>query len=249
MSIVIIHHGEPSDLLVISSLLRYYSTQGESVTLLTDQYCLELAKFMDCRVSSINNTIVDRFDVAINISPSITAADVLEKIDAVKKLGYGVKDDGILFLNEGAKIHYQSRYMNQTTDANLFQLIFGLADATWHGEGYLLKYYPRNRTKKNLTGVAIKDVRLRHFIVNNLNLSMTRLWQVPFKQNILKHIDEVNRCKQIVTDDQTTLHIGLALRKEVEFITPQPLPYKTEMFGCGSVFVFDQMEQGTKHVT
>jgi len=237
MSVLIIHHGESSDLLVASSLLRRYSAEKKQVTVLTDETCLPLAQFMDCRaVSKLNE---DRYDTAINISPSIIAAETLNRVSALNKFGYGIEDDNISFLNEGAKMHYQAKYMHKNTTANIFQLVFGLADMTWQGEGYLLKYFPRNRTQKSLTGVAIKDMRLREFVMKNLKLNMSRLWQIPFKQNILKQIDESNRCKQLITDDPTSMHIGLALRKEVEFITTKQSAYKIETFGSGSVFVFD----------
>jgi hypothetical protein len=118
-------------------------------------------------------------------------------------------------------------------------LVFGLAQKTWQGEGYWLQYFPRNKTRKSLAGVAIRDDRMRRYLYGNLKVDRTRLWQIPFKHNPLKQIDEANRCKSIITDDFTIFNMGLALRKNVEYLIKKLPAYKLELFGSGNIHLFN----------
>ncbi len=66
-----------------------------------------------------------------------------------------------------------------------------------------------------------------------------RLWDIPFKSNIIKQLDEINRCSHIITDDETCVHAALSLRKHVEYVVSKKPRYTTEMFGCVNIHIFD----------
>ena len=48
----------------------------------------------------------------------------------------------------------------------------------------------------------------REYITNELKLEQSRLWNVPYRKNIYKQFDEVNRCTNIVTDDLFIMNIS-----------------------------------------
>lgn len=236
---LLLHLNDPADAIVATSLIKRLAKDGFTVYCVSNEVSEPVFEFSGGTNLSVDQARKGSFDVAVNLSPSFLCADIMNNIRASKKLGYGVTDEQISFFNDGAKAHYETVHLGKVTKANLFQLMYGIADITWQGEGYGLSYFPRNKTRKGLTGLATKDVRLREFLISNLSLEWSRLWQIPFKKNVLKHIDETNRCKQVVTDDMTTLHVALALRKNVEYVIQRELPYKVEMFGSGNVHVYD----------
>lgn len=236
---LLLHSSDVADAIVATSLIKRLSRDGFAVYCVCNEASESVFEFSGGRNIAVDQARRNSFDMAVNLSPTFLCADIMSDVRASKKLGYGVADEKISFYNDGAKAHYETVHLGKVTKANLFQLMFGIADISWQGEGYGLSYFPRNKTRKGLTGIATKDIRLREFLINNLNLEWSRLWQIPFKKNVLKHIDETNRCKQIVTDDITTLHVALALRKSVEYIIQKELPYKMEMFGSGNVHVYD----------
>jgi hypothetical protein len=237
--VLILHRQDVADAIVCTSLVKRLTQDGHTVTFAGDESTNDVLRYCGCRVVPLKNFPRQNYAIAINLSPSLTCAETIGRVDADEKYGYGVDDGGLLFYNAGAELHYRAKYVRIPSTANQFQLVFGLAGLKWRGEGYDLRYYPRNRSKHTLTGVAIRDQGLRDFVFSNLSLQKTRLWRVPIKMNIRKQIDEVNRCKQIVTDDITIAHGALALRKNVEFLTSRLLPFKLEMFGAGNVHFFD----------
>lgn len=223
------------DALIATSLVRRLNKEGYRVHCMSDTNIVELFRFSDCRSDTLGQPRCG-YDVAINLSPSISAADIMDKVKAKDKLGFGRNRENILFYNDGADLLYRARVIGIPTDANLFQLIFGVAKLAWQGEGYEVGYFPRNKTKK-CPGVAIRDTRIRKYV--NENLKAKRIWQVPFKQNVLKQLDEINRCNSIVTDDETVMHASLALRKEVEFLLRRNPTYRQEMFKSGNYHVIE----------
>lgn len=237
--VLLLHLNELSEAIVATSLIKRLARDGNTVYCVSDAAAEPLFQFSGGRVIQPISVPVMSFDIAINLSPTFVCSELIRKADAKNKLGFGLSHGQIEFYNDGAKRYYDTRYHGKKTKSNLFQLLYALADLTWQGEGYALGYFPRNRTRKSLTGLATKDARLRDFLTANLKLEDSRIWHIPFKKNVLKHIDETNRCKQIVTDDALTLHAALALRKNVEYIIPRELPYKVEMFGSGTIHVVD----------
>jgi hypothetical protein len=249
--VLIIYDKEPSEAFVITSLIRRLISDGFRVHCLADAMSANLMSFCDnCSIGLIEDGTTDVYDTAINFSLSDLATGLMRDINASKKYGYGKAANGISFFNEGADRHYRATHIGIPTDANLFQLVFGLAGRTWQGEGYCLQYFPRNRTRHSLTGVAMKDDRIRNYIYSNLKLDKTRLWKIPFKHNILKQIDETNRCKSIITDDFVIFNIALSLRKNVEYIIRKPPAFKLELFGSGNIHLLNNqlLESKLAHV-
>jgi len=239
--VLLLHLNDISEALVATSLIKRLVKDGCNVHTISDENSSNVFRYCTASSSIMYDKPITRvYDVAINLSPSYFSSEVMRNVSANKKLGYSVSSDGnIEFLNDGAKRHYESRHLGIVSKSNAFQLLFSLSDLVWQGEGYSMGYFPRNRTNKKLTGVATKDTKLKHFLLNDLNLESSRLWEIPFKKNILKQMDETNRCKQIVTDDLTILHVALALRKNVEFLVQKEPNYRIEMFGSGKIHIYD----------
>lgn len=240
-SALVIQIGQLSDTILLTGVIKKLIEDGNSIHCVVDRQSGEIFRY-------IKNTIIDSIDApnlqkeyttAINLSPQITCTSIMEKVSAENKFGYGVENGNLSFFNYGAEVHYKHKYMGEQTKSNLFQLIFNLAGYTWQGEGYHLPYFPRNKTKKYLTGLVIRDQLLRSYIRDNIKLSQSKTYTVPFKRDILKQIDEMNRCKNIVTDDFGIMHLGLALRKGVEMIVKRKPSFEIEMFGSGNMHIFD----------
>ena len=138
------------------------------------------------------------------------------------------------FTTEAGEIYSEARLGKIITQRNLFQLFFQIFDLTWKGEGYDLHYLPRNRQKKNSLGILLKDQWLKEFIKQNI-----KVWEIPFKANIVKQLDEINRCSCVITDDESCVHMALALRKQVEYVVKTETKYLTEMFGSGEIHLLD----------
>lgn len=135
--------------------------------------------------------------------------------------------------------YYNARNKSEHSSRNLFQMFFSMMGVTWNGEGYDFHYYPRNRQKKDTVGIAIRDSELKDYITTNIVIRDTKRWDIPIKMNVLKQADEINRCSHIITDDETCVHVALALRKNVEYVVTNEPNYSTEMFGSGKIHLFD----------
>jgi len=118
---------------------------------------------------------------------------------------------------------------------NLFQIAYRLSGSIWGGEGYDLPYRPKTRSKSLRVGVAVAQSNLRAYINDNLDVGDKKLWHIPHKKNILRKMDEINRCQKVITDDLTTFHLAMALRKYVYFLETFPLNFKMEFFGNGEL--------------
>lgn len=236
MKTLVICHGEPWEALASTTLIKSLQREDERLRLTwvsrPDTSCL--FKYNSNIDELHENTILhDKFDRAINLTPTEAAGRILSEVEASEKLGYSYSSDGIQPLNEGAA-EVMPILRGEETKRNYFQVMFRIADMTWKGEGYDFSYYPRNKMKKRKTGVAISDDSLREFIKTNLELNQSELWHVPMREDLLKRIDEINRVRQLITDDLFTAHAGIAMRKDVEFLDTQGLNMSIEFFGKGS---------------
>jgi hypothetical protein len=137
---------------------------------------------------------------------------------------------------------YRNVRAGKASSNNLFQLFFSIFGIRWGGQGYDLHYFPRNRQKRNSVGIAVRSRWLKDYITNNIIMKDLRIWDIPLKANIVKQLDEVNRCSHIITDDENCVHVALALRKHVEFVVTTKPPYVTEMFGSGNLHIFDYVK-------
>jgi len=118
---------------------------------------------------------------------------------------------------------------------NIFQLYFILSGMTWGGEGYDIRYSPKTKTKPNKIGVSVANANIRNYVLDNLDIDKKRICYIPYKKNIFKRMDEINRCKKIITDDLITFHLALSMKKYVYYLETFPLSTKLELFNSGEV--------------
>lgn len=240
MNIAIINHEDPWMVLASTSLITrikkdypksniYFFSNQESVPFL----------LFNNQVTVSNGYVCDfdcEFDYAFNLSPKIESCNLLLNLKAKVKMGFTENLGKIDFANKEAEYFYRVLNKEKKTDKNIFQLMYKACGMTWKGEGYNLCYYPRNKTNKNITGVITEKEDLKNFLISNLSLKESKLCSMPFRSNILKKIDEVNRCMNVVTDDLFILHASIALRKNVQFLDLDGLCFNTEFFGRGSYY-------------
>ena len=162
------------------------------------------------------------YDKLINLDPTQSI-----NVEAKEKVGFGYSDD---------KKTYEILYGNKKTNKNIFQIYFGLAKLKWHGESYDFYYHPKTKTNKDKTGLYLSNTNLKRYIIHKMKLNESTLWVVPYRENIFKRIDEINRCNNIITDDTFTMHIAIFLRKHVFFLKTFPQNTKIELFSKGDVF-------------
>ena len=79
-------------------------------------------------------------------------------------------------------------------------------------------------------------LNLRNYILEELKLDNSKVWNIPYKKNIFKKMDEINKCKRIITDDITMFHLAVNLRKYVYFLKTFPINFKLELFGRGEIY-------------
>jgi len=204
----------------------------EITVLVADDSCRNVFKFNN-NIKSVNilneiNNIKDiEFDILINLHPSFVNSNNFT-INAKTLLGFNFLED--------SKTFYDMIYGDRKTNKNIFQIYFNLSGLTWKGESYDFYYNPKSKSNKNKTGIAISNNNLRHYVIKNLELESSRVWHIPYKQNIFKKLDETNRCQQIITDDLFIMNIAVYLRKNVYFLKTIPYNFKLEFFGKGFVF-------------
>ncbi len=121
------------------------------------------------------------------------------------------------------------------SDMNLFQLYFILSGLTWKGEGCDIRYYPRTKTKANKVGLSVANANIRNYVLDNLEIDSKKIWYIPYRKNIFKRMDEINRCKRIITDDLVTFHLAMSMRKYVYYLDTFTLSTKLELFNSGEI--------------
>jgi len=121
-------------------------------------------------------------------------------------------------------------------EMSILQLYYILAGLTWKGEGYDLGYSPKTKTRKNRIGVSVANANVRNYVLDNLEIDNKKIWYIPYKKNIFKKMDEINKCKKIITDDLTTFHLSVAMRKYVYYLETYPLNLKLEFFNKGEIY-------------
>lgn len=162
------------------------------------------------------------YDIRINLS-----AETIKSYKSKEIIGFGTA--------VGDKL-YNILYGSKMTSKNVFQLYYNLAGMKWHGEGYDFYYYPRSRSHKDRIGLSIVNKNLQRYIMRKLKLDSCHLWNIPFRFNLFRKIDEINKCKRIITDDYFVMHLAVFLRKNVYFLKTMPHTTKIELFGNGKVF-------------
>ena len=241
MDVAIIQLGEPWQTLVSTSLIkgikRVFGSCNLHWTTTQEGYPLLQHNPSIARVSSDIRDHVGPYDFIINLTPNLDVCKHLSGVRTNARFGYIYDENanGIKFANQDARDWNDLLCGNDLIESGktVLQRMFRVAGMTWRGEGYDLAYYPRNKVKKGKVGIAIADGDLRVFVKRNLELSFNDLWHIPMRKNLLKRIDEINICKNIVTDDLFTLHAGISLRKNVQFLDRKNLKINFEFFGRG----------------
>ena len=233
MNILIFHPGTLSECFVASSINKGLKKVYPDCNIfwVVDEEYKYIFEYSDnvSNVLSINEFSEDTdrhiYDICINFAP-IPAASM--PIVATDRRGFG-------FDSQSEK-YYHCLYKESPLKMNLFQIYFRIAHMSWRGEGYDINYYPKCRSKKNRVGLSIANANLRNFVNEQLNLEMSKLWVVPYKKNVFRRMDEINKCKTIITDDLLTLHAAVALKKSVFFLKTMPISFQMEFFGNGKVY-------------
>ena len=168
-----------------------------------------------------------RFDKVINLHPDFTVEKYYDP-NGLEKIGFN--------FDESSEKIRQFLYNYKKTNKNIFQLYYKLSGLKWRGEGYDFSYFPKARTKGYTTGIAVVNANLRSYVIDKLKLDLSKVWNIPYKKNIYKKLDEINRCPSIVTDDFFTLNLALYLRKNVYFLETANINMQIELFGSGKIF-------------
>jgi len=227
---------------------------------------VNLNSLLDCFISSSINNRIKKLHPESSITWLVKDADVqslfrytknvrcitlgeLEKnnnitYDWIINYSFNVRQDNIpvkSLKNSGVNFEKKGYFADilqgkRKTDMNIFQVYYKLAGLIWNGEGYGIKYYPKTKAHKNRVALCINHSKLKHYINDNLDLNEIKVRLIPFKKNIFKRLDEINKCKHIVTDDLLVAHLSLFLRKKVHFLQTFDLNIRLEMFGSGTSY-------------
>jgi hypothetical protein len=235
MKILITNFGTIAENVSSSSILRRLKRRIEATDI---TWCVKQKDYKDIfkhnksinRIISLEELISleETFDLLINLNPFLPHK-ICNKVKIIDTLGFGFNEevDSFESVITGDK---------QMRGMNVFQMYYKLAGMTWKGEGYDMGYYPRSRSKKNRAGIAVAHANLRNYLTDELNLDSMKMWHIPYKKNIFKKMDEINKCSKIITDDMLTLHLALSLRKYVYFLKTIPINTKIEFFGNGEIY-------------
>jgi hypothetical protein len=239
MNVAILNYQEPWHVLASTSLIKRFSKNNisnavffiasESIPII--QYNSKVKLICGYTLNSD-----EHFDLAINFSPTTESCHFMSEIKANRKIGFIEKNGSVGFSNKDVETYFEIMHGDTKTSKNIFQVLYKFCGESWRGEGYDLAYFPKNKTNKRKTGIAISNDGLRMFIKNNLLLRMTEQYHIPMKKNLYKRMDEINRCMYVLTDDLFTLHASIALRKNVEFLDINGLNTKIEFFGKGNYY-------------
>jgi hypothetical protein len=244
MKIALLNFGNPWHVLASTSLIRGLRRKypESEITFFVTQEAFPVIQYNN-KIEPISGYVQNSehpFDLAVNMTPTIEACNFMSDLVASTKMGFTEKIGTVSSINEDSDEYFSVIHKGEKSERHLLQVLYRLCGLTWKGEGYDLAYFPKNKTNKNRTGIAISHDALRQFIKNNLRLQITEPWAVPMKQNIFRRMDEINRCMYIITDDLFTLHASIALRKNVEFLDTLGLTTRIEFFGRGNYYrIFD----------
>jgi hypothetical protein len=234
MRIGIIHLGDICNILISSSLnkglLKQYK-DADITWIVDNSECASIFQYTkNCKAvlaSEFLHTEYEPFDILINLSPNVHPADPVLKYKEF--IGFNGSEESL--------VYYEVIYGNRKTSMNPFQVYYRLAGMKWRGEGYGIVYYPKTRVKKDWVAVAIDRNKLRHYVNDNLVAKNAfRMLLLPYKKNVYRRMDEINRCSFIITDDLLTLHLSLFLRKQVHFLETFQLNSEPELFGNGVIY-------------
>lgn len=230
MRIAICHLGNPSYSIPATSVLKKlsdpkYACEVTWVSHPEYTYIFKHNKYIKKSISikELNNE-QNKYDALINLFPIQPTSE--NSCVATEKIGF-------CYSSATEKIESIIIDKKENTNINIFQAYFKIMGWEWKGDGYNLCYYPKSKQKKNRIGVSVANSNLRNYILDNLKMDNSKIWHIPFRKNIFKKMDEINKCEKIITDDLTTMHLSLYLKKYVHFLETFPIPLKLEFFNSG----------------
>jgi hypothetical protein len=227
MKILIVHLGSLNENLVATSVLNKIKQKVDKPEITwvagekNQKYIFKYTNVSRVLCFPDLGAIKENFDLLINLCP-VFFPEAIPHIGAKEAIGFNFS--------------VISKGITDNPDRSLFQMYYKLTGATWKGEGYQIGYFPRTKTKRNRIGIAVAHANLRNYVIDELHLESGKLWHIPYKKNIFKKMDEINKCEKIVTDDLTTFHLAMVLRKYVYFLQTFPLNTKLELFGNGQIY-------------
>jgi hypothetical protein len=232
-NILFVNLGNVNDCLISTSLIKELKREDNNITVLVKDKTTALPFRYNKKIDKIllidklpNDFSNIKFSTLYNFHPDFNKNTL--NINCENSLGFNFSPDSFIF--------EKMLYYNQRTNKNIFQIYYNLVGHVWKGQGFDYCYYPKSKSKKNKVGIAIFDTKLRDYVMSGLNLGDLKLWYIPYKKNLFRQTDEINKCQYIITDDILSLNIALALRKETFFLQTNDFNYKIEMFGKGKVF-------------
>jgi len=231
MKIAIAHVGPISELIAASSVnhgIKKQSIETDITWIVADEhtYIFKYNKNVKRTISldEFYKQNKEEYDLFINLWP----ISIQPKSNLKECTGFGFYSDFDKF--KGSLLNTDS-----FCKMSNLQLYFLLAGLTWKGEGYNIGYYPKIKTKKNRIGMSAANANLRNYVLDNLEIDDKKIWYIPYRKNIFKKMDEINRCKKIITDDLLTFHLSLSLRKYVYYLETYPHTLRLELFKNGQL--------------
>lgn len=232
MKILVAHQGPLSELIAASSVnhgIKKKPIETKIIWLVADgnEYIFEHNKNVEKVFGATEfREREDEYDLCINLWPKwvIAKADIKESIGFRYSPSFNSLEE--VFINNDILIPGVSN----------LQLYFMLAGLVWKGGGYDIQYFPKSRSKRNRVGVSVANSNLRSFVLDKLNLKGSKIWNIPYRKNVFKKMDEINKCKRIITDDLTTFHLAMSLRKYVYLLETIPFNLRIETFGRGEIY-------------
>jgi len=237
MEILIIHLGTQCECFAATSIIKGLKKQHKKhlniYCIVKDNVCKKVFQYNKNirKIYPINNVPYEfqskRFDKIINLHPNFTEEKYFSP-NAKDKYGFHYTD------NKNKLFRFL--YGKMKTRKNLFQIYYGLADLIWRGEGYDFYYKTKSRCDSQMTGIYVVNINLRDYVIEKLDLDLSKLADIPFRQNIFRKVDELYKYHNIITDDFLIFNLSLFLRKNIFFLETVPFNYRLELFGCGKTF-------------
>jgi len=238
IQIALLHLGYMAQILPSISLAKYLRKETEKYGL-KSEITFVLSDHKYCYINKYNKDIYETIPIEkfVNSDKKYHAViDLFPIFPQNEKIKLKIHDFmPKYFSHVFENISEETCKSIDTSKMNIFQFYCLMAGLTWKGKGYDIRYFPKNKTKKGRIGISVSNANLRNYVLDSLEMDSQKIWYVPYKKNIFKKMDEINRCEKIVTDDLTTFHLSMSLRKYVYFLETTPLKFKLEMFGNGQI--------------
>lgn len=231
MKVAISHLGNASQLIPASSVLRGIKNQEIpiDITMIVQEEFLYLFRHNKDIYRAITLEQFTKeariYDLFINLYPFFP-----ENLYVNSEIRQAT---GFYFCKEYDKFKEALMGEKEYPNMSILQLYFILAGLKWKGEGYDLGYYPKTKKKKNRIGISVANANVRNYVLDNLEIDNKKIWYVPYKKNVFKKMDEINKCDKIITDDLISFHLAMSLRKYVYYLETFPLSMRLEMFHNG----------------